>query len=349
MGCQRPPLPDQVGEYGERTICAGLQRYRVQYARWMATVTILDDYQRVSLSSADWSPVANRYTVEVISEHISDESELVARLQDSEVVVAMRERTPFPAEVIKSLPALRLLVTTGQRNAAFDLRAATEHGVIVCGTTGSGNAVPELTIGMIIALMRNFVQEDAAVRAGGWQHTIGPGLYGQTLGVIGLGRLGTPVATLAQAFGMSVMAWSPNLTQERAGAHGVQAVTKQQLFAASDVITIHMPLADATRSLVGPAEFALMKPTAYLINTSRGPIVDEAALLDALQQHRIAGAGLDVYDAEPLPADHPLRSTPNTLLLPHIGYVTTDGYRHWFGQVVENIVAYSNGSPVRVI
>lgn len=315
----------------------------------MATLTILDDYQRVSLSSADWSPVADRYTVEVIGEHIADESELVQRLRDSEVVVAMRERTPFPAEVIKSLPALRLLVTTGQRNAAIDLRAAGEHGVIVCGTTGSGNAVPELTMGMIIALTRNFVQEDAAVRAGGWQHTIGPGLYGQTLGVIGLGRLGTPVATLAQAFGMSVIAWSPHLTQERAGAHGVQAVSKEQLFAASDIITIHLPLSDASRGLVGSAELALMKSTAYLINTSRGPIVDEVALLDVLQQHRIAGAGLDVYDAEPLSANHPLRSMPNTLLLPHIGYVTSDGYRHWFGQVVENIVAYSHGSPVRVL
>ncbi len=315
----------------------------------MATVTILDDYQRVSLSSADWSPVTSRYAVEVISEHIADEPELVQRLQGSEVVVAMRERTPFSAEVIKSLPALRLLVTTGLRNAAIDLRAAREHGVIVCGTTGSGNAVPELTMGMIIALTRNFVQEDASIRAGRWQHTIGPGLYGQTLGVMGLGRLGTPVATLAQAFGMPVIAWSPNLTQERAGAHGVQAVSKEQLFAASDIITIHLPLSDASRGLVGSAEFALMKPAAYLINTSRGPIVEEAALLDALQQHRIAGAALDVYDAEPLPAGHPLRSTPNTLLLPHIGYVTTDGYRHWFGQVVENIVAYSNGSPVRVL
>ena len=284
----------------------------------------------------------------VLSEHITDQSELTQRLHGSEVVVAMRERTPFPAEVIFALPELRLLVTTGQGNAAIDVRAAREQGVTVCGTTGSGSAVPELTIGMIIALTRNFVQEDAAVRNGGWQHTIGPGLNGQTLGVIGLGRLGIPVATLAQAFGMSVTAWSPNLTQERAGAHGARAVTKEQLFIESDIVTIHMPLSDASRGLVGPAEFALMKPTAYLINTSRGPIVDEAALLDALQHDRIAGAGLDVYDSEPLPAHHPLRSLPNTLLLPHIGYVTTNGYRHWFGEV-EDIVAYSNGAPVRVI
>jgi phosphoglycerate dehydrogenase-like enzyme len=313
----------------------------------MPTVTVLDDYQDVALTLADWSPVRSKYTVEAIREHIADQSELIARLRDSEVVVAMRERTPFPADVLKQLPALRLLVTTGPRNASIDVDAAKAQGITVCGTTGTGTAMPEITLGMIIALTRNFAQEDAAVRAGEWQHTIGPGLAGSTLGVIGLGRLGIPVAQLAQAFQMSVLAWSPNLTQDRAEPYGVRAVDKRTLFAESDVLTIHMPLSSRTRGLIGAEDFALMKPTAYLINTSRGPIVDEAALVEALRAGRIAGAGLDVYDVEPLAADHPLRSLPNTLLLPHIGYVTTDNYRIWYGQVVEDIVAWSNGSPVR--
>jgi phosphoglycerate dehydrogenase-like enzyme len=202
---------------------------------------------------------------------------------------------------------------------------------------------------MIIALMRNIAAEDAAVRAGGWQHTIGSGLAGAILGVVGLGRLGTPVAGLAQAFGMSVIAWSPHLTPERAEPHGVRAVPKAELFGEADVITIHMPLSDASRGLIGAADLARMKPTAYLINTSRGPIVDEPALLAALRERRIAGAGLDVYDIEPLPVDHPLRSLPNTLLLPHIGYVTTDQYRIWYSQAVEDIVAWTAGDPIRTI
>jgi phosphoglycerate dehydrogenase-like enzyme len=313
------------------------------------TVTILDDYQQVALASADWSAVTERYSVEVVDRHIADRGALIERLRDSAVVVAMRERTPFPADVLEELPQLRLLVTTGMKNAALDLAAAAARGVTVCGTTGTGSAVPELTMGMIIALTRNFVQEDAAVRAGGWQHTIGPGLAGMTLGVVGLGRLGVPVAELARAFAMSVIAWSPNLTPERAAAQGVRAVGKRELFAGSDVITIHMPLSDRSRGLVGAAELAAMKPSAYLVNTSRGPIVDEVALIEALAARRIAGAGLDVFDIEPLPADHPLRVLPNTLLLPHIGYVTTDNYRTWFGQVVEDILAWSDGRPVRVL
>lgn len=315
----------------------------------MRRVTILDDYQQVALSSADWSVVTGRFAVDVVAEHIGDGDELAARLAGSEVVVAMRERTPFPAELIERLPALRLLVTTGMRNAAIDLDAARARGVSVCGTSGSTNAVPELTIGMMIALTRHLVPEDAAVRAGGWQHTIGPGLAGSTLGVVGLGRLGVPVATLARAFGMRVLAWSPHLSADRAEPHGVTAVSKQELFASSDIVTIHMPLSERSRGIVGAAEFAAMKPTAYLINTSRGPIVDEPALLDALHTGRIAGAGLDVYDIEPLPADHPLRSMSNTLLLPHIGYVSTDGYRAWFAQVVEDILAWDDGRPVRVL
>lgn len=315
----------------------------------MTTVTILDDYQKVALTSADWSPVRARYDVEVVGEHIADEAALVERLGDSEVIVAMRERTPFPARVLEQLPRLRLLVTTGMGNASIDIAAAKGRGITVCGTSGTTNAVPEMTIGMIIALTRNFAAEDAAVRAGRWQHTIGPSLAGKTLGVVGLGRLGVPVARLAQALDMSVTAWSPHLTPERAAPHGARAVSKSELFAEADVITIHMPLSDASRGLIGADELGRMKPTAYLINTSRGPIVDEGALIAALREHRIAGAGLDVYDVEPLPTDHPLRSLPNTLVLPHIGYVTTDQYGVWFEQVVEDIVAWADGAPVRTL
>lgn len=315
----------------------------------MPTLTILDDYQGVALECADWAPVRARYDIEVIREHLADEDELVRRLAGSEVVVAMRERTPFPARLFDRLPALRLLVTTATKNAAIDLDAARAHGVTVCGTGNTGNAVPEITIGMMIALMRNFAVEDAAMRAGGWQHTIGPGLAGATLGIVGLGRLGIPVARLAQAFDMRVTAWSPNLTAERAAEHGVTAVDKAGLFGGSDVITIHLPLSDRSRGLIGADDLARMKPTAYLVNTSRGPIVDEAALVDALRERRIAGAALDVYDTEPLPVDHPLRSLPNTLLLPHIGYVTWDVYRRWFGDVVEDVLAWGDGAPVRVL
>jgi phosphoglycerate dehydrogenase-like enzyme len=315
----------------------------------MTTVTILDDYQNVALMSADWSGVQARYSVEVLTEHIADEADLVQRLAGSEVIVAMRERTAFPAWVLADLPELRLLVTTGMSNPAIDLPAAQQRGVMVCGTSGTSSAVPELTMGMIIALTRNFAPEDAAIRAGGWQHTIGPGLAGKTLGIVGLGRLGVPVATLAHAFGLSVIAWSPHLTPERAQPHGVRAVSKASLFSESDVITIHLPLSDASRGLIARADLALMKPSAYLINTSRGPIVDESALVDALRARQIAGAGLDVYDVEPLPVDHPLRSLPNTLLLPHIGYVTTDQYRVWFEQVVEDILAWTAGSPIRTL
>ncbi len=315
----------------------------------MSVVTVLDDYQEVALTSADWSEVQAAHDVEVITDHIADEAALVRRLARSEIVVAMRERTRFPASVLEQLPALRLLITTGMANASIDLDAAARSGVTVCGTGGSGNAMPELTIGMMIALTRHFAQEDAAIRAGGWQHTIGPGLSGATLGIVGLGRLGVPVAKLAQAFDMTVQAWSPNLTAARAEPHGVRAVSKAELFSTSDVITIHMPLSAASRGLIGAADLALMKRSAFLVNTSRGPIVDEAALLDALAAGRIAGAGLDVYDVEPLPADHPLRSSTNTLLLPHIGYVTSDNYRTFYGHAVEDIVAFDAGAPVRVL
>lgn len=256
----------------------------------MPRVIVLDDYQHVALTSADWTPVTSRFDVEAVGDHLATRDALLATLSGAQVIVAMRERTPFPAELIEALPDLRLLVTTGMKNASIDLAAASRAGVTVCGTTGSSSAVPELTMGMIIALTRRFAEEDAAVRAGGWQHTIGPGLAGCTLGIVGLGRIGTQVARLAQAFAMDVLAWSPHLTAGRAAEHGVRAVDKHELFAAADVVTIHMPLSDRSRGLVGRKEFAAMKPTAYLVNTSRGPIVAEDALLDALHTDRIAGA-----------------------------------------------------------
>jgi len=313
------------------------------------TLTVLDDYQGVALECADWSAVQARWDVQVIREHLDDEDELVRRIGGSQIVVAMRERTPFPAALFDRLPELRLLVTTGAKNAAIDLAAAKAHGVTVCGTGNTGNAVPEITLGMIIALARNFVAEDAAVRAGAWQHTVGTGLAGRTLGVVGLGKLGIPVGQLALAFGMSVTAWSPNLTAERAAEHGVRAVDKATLFATADFISVHMPLSERSRGLIGADDLARMKATAYLINTSRGPIVDETALVDALRERRIAGAGLDVYDTEPLPADHPLRTLPNTLVLPHVGYVTWEVYRLWYAQVVEDVLAWADGHPLRVL
>jgi phosphoglycerate dehydrogenase-like enzyme len=312
-------------------------------------VTVLDDYQRIALGSADWSAVTELGTVDVVDAHIAEEDELAARLADSDVVVAMRERTPFPAGLLARLPRLRLLVTAGAANAAIDVGAAAERGITVCGTISSATEIPEITFGLIIAVTRHIVAEDAAVRVGRWQHTIGPSLRGSTLGVVGLGKIGIPVARIGQAFGMRVIAWSPNLTAERALPHDVRAVAKEELFGEADIITVHMPLSDRSRGLVGKPEFARMKPTAYLINTSRGPIVDEQALVTALRERRIAGAGLDVYDVEPLPARHPLRSLPNTVVLPHIGYVTLDRYREWYTQVVEDIVAWSAGCPVRVL
>ena len=315
----------------------------------MALVTILDDYQGVALEIADWSAVQARFDVEVLHDHIADTDALVERLATTQVVVAMRERTRFPRETLARLGDLRLLITTGMANASLDIEAARSLGITVCGTGGAGNAMPELTIGMIIALLRNFAAEDAAVRAGGWQHTLGRGLQGRTLGVVGLGRLGVPVAKLAQAFGMEVIAWSSNLTPQRAAEHGVRAVGRAELFERAHVVTIHMPLSERSRGLIGAEDLALMRPDAYLINTSRGPIVDETALVAALRERRIAGAGLDVYDVEPLPQDHVLRSLPNTLLLPHIGYVIEESYAVMYADAVEDILAWADGAPVRVL
>jgi phosphoglycerate dehydrogenase-like enzyme len=274
---------------------------------------------------------------------------VVERLAPFEVVVAMRERTPFTRARLERLDNLKLLVTTGMRNAAIDLQAAGERGVTVCGTGSLGPPTAELAWGLILALTRHIPAEDARMRAGGWQHTLGPELAGRTLGLVGLGRLGARMARIARAFEMETLAWSQNLTAERAAEAGAEAVAKDELFRRADVVSIHLVLSDRTRGLVGADGLALMKPTAYLVNTSRGPIVDEPALLDALHSGRIAGAGIDVYDTEPLPPSHPLRFAPNTVLTPHIGYVTTGTYEVFYREAVEDIAAWLAGAPVRVL
>ena len=261
----------------------------------------------------------------------------------------MRERTPFPRALFERLPNLRLLATTGMRNAAIDLAAATAAGVIVSGTGASGAATAELTWGLILGLARHIAAEAASVRSGGWQTSVGGDLGGRTLGVIGLGRLGSKVASIGNAFGMTVIAWSPNLTQDRARECGAALVSKDALLASSDIVTIHMVLSETTRGLLGAAELARMKPSALLINTSRGPLIDEAALVAALAAGKLASAGLDVFDVEPLAADHPLRRLDNVLVTPHIGFVTQATYEIFFRQTVENIAAYLDGAPIRVI
>jgi phosphoglycerate dehydrogenase-like enzyme len=310
-------------------------------------VAVLDDYQGVARSFADW----DRLDAEIafFGDHLAGDDEVVERLKPFEVVVAMRERTPFTRARLERLENLRLLVTTGVRNRSIDLEAARDCGVAVCGTGYVPQPTAELAWGLILAVTRSICAEDARMRAGGWQHTIGPELAGRTLGLLGLGRLGTRMARIAQAFEMETIAWSQNLTAERAAEAGVDAVAKPELFRRADVVTIHLVLSDRSRGLVGADELALMKPTAYLVNTSRGPIVDERALLEALHAGRIAGAGLDVYDTEPLPPQHPLRFAPNTVLTPHIGYVTTGTYEIFYRDAVEDIAAWLDGAPVRLL
>ena len=312
-------------------------------------IAILDDFQNVALEVADWSAVAQRAEITVFDDHLADPDAVAERLRDFDIVVIMRERTPFPAALIDSLPNLKLLVTTGRRNLAIDLDAATARGVIVSGTDSVGYSPAELTWALILALMRNIPKEDRATREGRWQTALGRALNGRVLGVIGLGKIGARVAAVGKAFEMDVIAWSQNLTGERCAEAGVRQVGFEELLTASDVITIHTVLSDRTRGLIGAGELAKMKPTAYLVNTSRGPIIEEAALITALKDGTIAGAGLDVYDVEPLPLDHPLRNLENTVITPHLGYVTDDNYRVYFGHAVEDIGAYLDGGPVRVL
>lgn len=312
-------------------------------------VAVLDDYQQVALHSADWGQLPPGSDLRIFHDHLTDENALVDRLAGFEVIVVMRERTPFSRSLLERLPDLCLLVTTGSRNAAIDVAAANAQAIVVAGTEGLAYPTAELTWGLILALARRIPQEDLATREGAWQTSLGVGLHGKTLGVLGLGRLGTQVARIGRAFGMHAIAWSPNLTAARAEKAGATLVDKATLLAHSDVLSIHLVLSASTWHLLGASELAQLKSSAYLINTSRGPIVDEAALVAALHSGQIAGAGLDVFDHEPLPLEHPLRRLPNTVITPHLGYVTEETYRVFYGQAVENILAYASGEPVRVI
>ncbi len=312
-------------------------------------VAVLDDYQDVALQMTDWSSLSPDTDTQVFRDHLSAIDAIVERLKDFEIVVAMRERTPFRRDLMSRLPKLKLLVTTGMRNAAIDLVAAADLGITVCGSGGVLPPTAELTWGLILALLRHIPREDAATRAGQWQVSMGLGLQGKTLGVIGLGNLGSYVANVGKAFQMEILAWSQNLTAERAAQAGATLVSKDELLSRSDIVTIHLVLSDRTRNLLGARELGLMKPTASLINTSRGPIVNEPALIDALQKRTIAGAGLDVFDEEPLPLDHPFRTLTNIVVTPHIGYVTKETYEIFFRHIVENIRAFLDGTPVRVM
>ena len=314
----------------------------------MARIAVLDDYQDVARQMADWTPL-RAHEVVFFRDHLEDESAVAKRLRDFDFVIAMRERTPFTASLLGQLPSLRMLVTTGRRNAAIDTDAATKLGLVVSWTGAPSTSTAELTIGLMIAVMRHVPEEDRAVREGHWQRTVGVALGGKTLGVIGLGGIGSHIAQIGRALQMRVVAWSQNLTAARAMECGATLVSKLELLQTSDVVTIHLRLSPRTRGLLGADDLALMKRTAYLINTSRGPIVDEAALVRALNEGTIAGAGLDVFDREPLPKGHPLLTARNTVLTPHIGYVTRESYRAYFTEAVENILSFMDGKPLRVL
>ena len=313
-----------------------------------SSVAILDDYQGAAVEFADWSQLPADTEVVPFREHINDDDELVALLGGFDVVVAMRERTRFPRARLERLGDLRLLVTTGMHNAAIDMDAARELGIVVTGTGGMLTPTSELAWGLLLSLARQIPQEDRNVREGGWQQTVGTDLAGATLGLVGLGNLGALVASVGRAFRMDVIAWSQNLTQERAEKVGVRRVEKDEVFETADFLSVHLVLSERSRGLIGPRELSLMKPTAYLVNTSRGPIVDEIALISALEQGRLAGAGLDVFDQEPLPPNHPFRRLPNVVITPHIGYVSRRCYQIFYREIVEDIAGYLRGEPIRV-
>lgn len=310
-------------------------------------IAVLDDYQDVAREMVDWEQRLPNTNVVFFHDHVADEALLMSRLWDFDVVVCMRERTPMSRQIITGLPRLKLIVTTGYRNAVIDLRAARESGIIVCGTAGLPWSTTELTWGLILALARNIPAEHEAMRNGGWQHTIGQDLRGKTLGIVGLGRLGAQMATIGRAFGMELIAWSPNLTEERAAERGVRYASKKDLFSCADVVSVHMVLAPETRNLIGEEELRLMRSTSFLVNTARGPLVDQAAVIKAMREGWIAGVAFDVYDQEPLPSDHPLRSLPRVILTPHLGYVTRDAYQGFFAHVAEDIQAFQAGAPIR--
>jgi phosphoglycerate dehydrogenase-like enzyme len=316
-------------------------------------VSILDDYQGIAFDMADWSPLRDR-GIEVAVERFpfADEADVVRSLADSEIVCAMRERTAFPKHIVDQLPKLKLLITTGMRNASFDMEALKAKGVTVCGTGGPGGGnedTAELAWGLILGAMRRIAEDHAFMRQGGWQTRVGHRVAGKTIGLLGLGRLGSAVARVGLAFDMKAIAWSQNLTAEAAAAKGVERVEKDELFRRADILSVHLVLSPRSRHLVGAREIGLMKKSAVLVNTSRGPIVDTDAMVAALKEGRLGYAGIDVYDKEPLAIDHPLRNCPNVVMTPHIGYVTDENYRSSFPQYVENIIAFLDGKPQRVI
>lgn len=315
----------------------------------MKKLAILDDYEHAALAMTDWSPLGDDVDLTAFHEPLGDVDALVERLGEFELVFLMRERTPFPASLIERLPKLELIVTSGMRNFSIDVDAARARGIVVSGTPILPYPAAEHTWALLLALAKRIPSCDAQMRAGGWTSGLNLGLQGKTLGIVGLGKLGTQVARVGQAFGMHVIAWSRNLTPERCEEAGVAYATREMLFESADFVTIHLHVGERNRGLVTAADFERMKPEAFLINTSRGPIVDEAALIAALRRGQIAGAGLDVYDIEPLPADHPLRSLPNTVVTPHQGYVTLENYREFYAAAVHNVRAYLAGKPINLL
>jgi phosphoglycerate dehydrogenase-like enzyme len=303
-------------------------------------IAVLDDYQQVALSYADWSAVQERAQLSVFHDHIADEKALVNRLAPFQVICVMRERTPLTRDILSQLPNLELIVSTGQRNASIDMQAAAELGIMVTPTGYHSSGAPELTWALLLAIARNIVPENTALKTGGWQRSVGADLKDKTIGIVGLGNIGSKIASYAKVFGMNVVAWSENLTEEKAGKAGAQLVTKETLFRDSDFITVHLVLSARSRGIITAKELSLMKPGAYFINTSRGPLVDEQALVTILKERKIAGAAIDVFDEEPLPAEHPFRQLDNMLCTPHIGYVTQDTYRLFYQDTVKAIMAW---------
>ncbi|TCL04646.1 MULTISPECIES: D-2-hydroxyacid dehydrogenase family protein [Sodalis] len=312
-------------------------------------IAVIDDWQSVAEQAVDWSALHSLGSVTFLHDYPAAPAQMAERLQSYDVICLMRERSRFDKDLLTRLPRLKLLLTSGMRNAAVDMEAAAQSGILVCGTESGKHAAAELTWALIMAVTRNLADEAGSLKTGGWQVSLGGGLYGKTLGILGLGKIGQRVAGYAQAFGMRVIGWSQNLTAEGAQQHGVSYVAKEELFRQSDVLSIHLVLSDRSRGIVDASSMAVMKPTAYLVNTSRGPLVNEAALIKALREHHIAGAALDVYDQEPLPRDHPFRRMDNVLATPHIGYVTQEDYRIFFTQMIEDILAWHEGRPIRTL
>lgn len=315
----------------------------------LARLAILDDYQGVTLDLDPWGDAPPGLAITTFRDTLRDRDALVERLAPFDAILAMRERTPFPRALLARLPNLRLLISTAARNRSIDLEACVELGIAACGTPDAGAPTVDLTWGLILNLARDIPNQQASLRAGGWQTKVGIGVEGKTLAVLGLGKLGARVAKVGAALGMRVIAWSPNLTEERAAEVGATRVDKATLLAEADILTLHVVLSDRSRGIIGAADLAQMKPTSLIVNTSRGPLIDQPALIAALQEGRIAGAGLDVFDIEPLPPGHPILSAPNTVLTPHLGYVSEQNYRAYFKGAVEAINAFEAGHPIRIM